>query len=418
MKNTNNKQLGNEKDRLLVFFLISVFCLFFIFFILFVINPEGNQAEVFFEKTNDLMADYFNVAKFSANRNPYFSVFEGSYLPFPYVIFYVLSKFAPYEALDSLVAWKTTMGLFTSFYFMFFISAVYFLLLYMHSEGKKYSSFFLVISLMISGIFLFSFERGNLIILSAFFSTFFLFNYNSANKYLKEFAFLCLAFSASLKGFPALLGILLIYEKRFVEAIRLIVYGIIIAFLPFLLIRGGVSNIPQFLKNLKTADDLFLYSFYPRFGYYYFVSVWDKIDFLRVIIRKETLNSILSLVMYVITLLGLFLNYYEKSKWKQVALLISIIILIPTNSAIYCGLYLFPVIIMFFNQATFYKKDRLYVILFIIFLNPLQVSILGKNISVLLINVAVMTLAFDIFISQCRNWLDKYRIKKLTRDDA
>lgn len=403
----------NQKDILLRFFLISIFFLFCIFIICFSYNPMGEQSNVFFMQTEDIFADYYNVAKFSADRNPYFSEFKGSYLPISYVISNVLSRFAPYSQFNAIDAWKTSMGLVSSMLFMFFISVVFFLLLLFFSNVNKPTSYLIIISLMISGIFLFSFERGNLIILSALLATIFLFNYNSNNKFLKEFAFLCLAFSASIKGFPALLGLLLIYEKRFSEAIRLMVYGVLVAFLPFLLMKGGFTNIPQFLKNLRFADDLYLYKFYPRFGYYYFVAAWNETDILRNLISKEILNNIFSIVMYIVTVFGIVLNFYEKQKWKQISLLTCIIILIPTNSAIYCGLYLFPVIIMFFNQPVLYKKDWLYVILFIVFLNPLQISIWGKNLNVLLINFAVMTLAFDIFFSHCRNWLAHFKEKRL-----
>lgn len=86
---------------------------------------------------------------------------------------------------------------------------------------------------MLSSISLFSFERGNIIYLAVINSIFFLVNYQSENKIIREMSFIALAIAAALKGFPALLGILLLYDKRHKEAIRLIVHGVIFSFLPF-----------------------------------------------------------------------------------------------------------------------------------------------------------------------------------------
>ncbi len=57
---------------------------------------------------------------------------------------------------------------------------------------------------------------------------------------------------STIKGYPAIFGILLIWEKRWKEAIRLMIYGLLFCFWPaFALIGTGFKyNITQWLVNL------------------------------------------------------------------------------------------------------------------------------------------------------------------------
>ena len=91
---------------------------------------------------------------------------------------------------------------------------------------------------MLSSIFIYAYERGNLIQLTVVLSTIFLLCYNSKNKIIKEISFICLATAAALKIFPALFGILLLFDKKYKEAMRLIIYGINFTSLPFLFFEG------------------------------------------------------------------------------------------------------------------------------------------------------------------------------------
>lgn len=401
----------NQKMKILIFFIISMLLLFAIFLIMFIISPQGSQANIFFDKTNDYMADFFNVAKFSSDRNPYFNEFKGSYFPFSYLIFYFLSKFAPYDTMPAFEAGKTTMGLATSTYFMFFLSTIFLIELFSLSTLKKQCSFFIVLTFLFSGIFIFAFERGNLIILAACLVTFYINYYDSHNKVLKELAFLSLAFAAALKVYPALLGILLLYEKKYREAIRLIVYGMVIAFVPFIFFKHGLLNALQLLKNMETASDYYKFMYYPRYGYTYFVSIWARSYSLRNFISTDIVNILATISFYIYSFVGLFLNKYEISKWKQIAFVILIIIFLPVNSGLYCGLYLLPIIIMFFNQERLGQKDWLYVILFIIILNPIQIPFWKINLNTLLQNIAILTLLFNFSFSQANSFARRGNIK-------
>lgn len=109
---------------------------------------------------------------------------------------------------------------------------------------------------------LFAVERGNIILLSFLFLMYFIAYYKSENKILKETAFWALAISAGLKLYPAAFGILLLYEKRWKEAARTILYGILALIIPYLLVArylpagevGSVtSSVVEWAKKLAAG---------------------------------------------------------------------------------------------------------------------------------------------------------------------
>lgn len=110
---------------------------------------------------------------------------------------------------------------------------------------------------------LFAIERGNYIILSLIFLIYFIAYYRSENKLRRETAFIALAISAGLKLYPAAFGILLLYEKRWKDALKTICYGVTSIIVPFFIIRkhmpegvnGGINGIVDWA--LKLINDFF-----------------------------------------------------------------------------------------------------------------------------------------------------------------
>ena len=65
----------------------------------------------------------------------------------------------------------------------------------------------------------------------------------------KEAALLFIAFADGLKLYPAILGVLYLAEKRYREAGRLVVYGVVLFFLPFGFLGSGWI----FLRNISAV---------------------------------------------------------------------------------------------------------------------------------------------------------------------
>ena len=128
-----------------------------------------------------------------------------------------------------------------------------------HNKNGSYGIKLLVaIASLLTAPFLFSVERGNSIILVIALMMAFFFGYDSENKVVKELSLIALAVAAALKISPALLGIILIYKKDWKAAVRTIIYGIIMFFGPFLLLKGGFANIPLMIRNIRLNNEYYM----------------------------------------------------------------------------------------------------------------------------------------------------------------
>lgn len=381
-----------EKETFELLFVVSMLILTALFVMGFILNPNGSQAEIFFAKAKDYMGDFINVVKYTAGRDPYLNTLNGlgekPYLPLAYLIMFVLGKIAKYKSsYVTLQSWGYT----TATVFTLICSAVFFFQLYFLKNGNKLIKRITVGVMFASGIFLFSFERGNLIFLSAIFTLFYLVNYNSSNKVLKETAFICLALAAALKVYPALFGILLIYERRYKEAFRVIIYGIVCSFLPFLFFHGGFSNIPQWIENVRLNSAEYLYRVFPRFGQHFVLNQLLN-EGLLTKATVDIIDTIISVVIYISVGILLIINKYQEIRWKKLCLLTVMVLLLPVNSAFYNGLYLFTIIVYFLNEDNKQKGDLVYLVLFVIVLNPFQLVIGTYNLTHLTVNLSISLL--------------------------
>ena len=303
---------------------------------------------------------------------------------------------------------------------------IMFIQLFQMKKGKPVTKWLMTLALAFSGIALFSYERGNVIYLAVIGMVCFIEHYQSENKVLREWAFIALAFAAAIitfivpptvitskkicapespcaaiKGYPAIFGILLIWEKRWKEAIRLMIYGLLFCFGPFALIGTGFKyNITQWLANLGENGEKYMFTHNPRFGYLFFLSQMKSGD------TRDMWNEVLKIIFYILAIIGIIVISRQKTWWKKAAMLVSIIILLPTNSGFYCGLYLFPIVVLFFNEEEHNWLDILYMLSMIVILNPFQLMTKkGVNITLTATNIAMFVFAGLLLIDNIVNFI-------------
>jgi hypothetical protein len=382
----------SARNRYDIIFVSVMSALLLLFTVLLVCDPTGAQANVFFQKTGDFFADYFNVAKMSADRNPYWyglddpQPSEHGYPPLCYVIFYFLSRFADYAGLSAFDAGYTTMGLASAFLFMSVIALLFFAILRQGYRKQGALAALVPLALFFSSVFLFSFERGNIVLLAAALIAFFILNYRSENRVVAELALIALAVATALKGYPALVGLLLLFDRRYAAAARAALYAALLIFLPFLFFEGGFANISLWLRNIALNSAAYG-SDVPVFGLGLFARIGALFG------GDDTVTALMSVFNAadkVLCVVALIASFFQKIRWKQVMLLLCVLVCVQVNSARYLGLYLFIGIVLFFNVVRHDRWDRLYLALFIIILNPLQlVTSSGNDLTVLLMGVAV-----------------------------
>jgi hypothetical protein len=349
---------------------------------------SGNaQNALFFngKDSTDSFMDFFNVLKYISTWDPYHYIAynglaEKAYPPFSYMILIPFSLISDALRQDPFLMRGTQMGMMSLFLFIGISSLLFALLLYRYGEGSGFVKTSVLLALFSSGIFIFSLERANTVILAAAFLTAFLFWYQSDSRVLRELSYIALACSAGLKVFPAVFGILLLKEKRWFGSLRTVLYGLLVFFLPFLFFKGGFQNIAQMFGNMFLNSDEYMFREpYYRFG------------FLPYSMASGMGNERAFLVAgYILLVLSLPLCLVFKEKWKTAALLTCAVMTAPVNSSYYCGLYLFAAILLFLNAEEHPILDWIYLFLFIVVLNPVQIMVGEVSSTSILANNALL----------------------------
>ena len=194
----------------------------------------------------------------------------------------------------------------------------------------------------------------------------------------------------------------MVYNKDWKAVIRLIIYGLLFAFVPFLFMQGEISdNISLWMEAVSLNSEIYQFARTPKLGMYYFITygmgftLEDQVEILAV--AKPAVSFIL--------VIGLVLNYFQTKPWKRVALIMCSILIYPANCALYCALYLFPVIVMFFNEEKKKAGDMVYILLFLMILSPLKIVqiinvFLINDISLLLVNLGIVILYVLLLVEE------------------
>jgi len=392
-----------------VFVFIS--CVLFLFFVMgLFVNPNGSQRNIFFAGMNDFFADFFNVLRIIDGRDPYFSNNLGdvdkAYFPLTYMILYPFSQLDSFSTMSLQETWNSKIGLMSVFLFIGF--SIFLLFLSLNKIIKKYSiSSTLLIGLVLSYIFFFTIERGNIIILAAAFIGFFINFYDSENKNERIFAMISLAIAATLKVYPVLFGFLYFEKKQYREIFLSAVITLLLIFLPYVFFKRGFANIIKQINNVRLHSGGYNYTrFFPRFSLPHLVfCISPKLKFSEDL--TLSLSNAAQVITYILSFVSILFSCLIKNKWVKISLLTMVVVFLPTNSAMYCGLYIFPMIILFF--ATLEERSKSYnvfiTIVFIILLSPYQIVIKGMN-NYIFINIALLSLWFILLAGSGKNIIE------------
>ena len=149
----------------------------------------------------------------------------------------------------------------------------------------------------------------------------------------RELALLLIAVAAGFKVYPCIFGLLYLFERRWREAARLVVYGVALFFVPFLWF-GGLAGLRQFFLNHQEIHgmlrDDYLTSLPSAAGYLAAEFGWDGAAALAV-------GKVLAALLAAAELACIVL---EKRLWLRCLLMVSLFILVPGWSAEYMAVYM------------------------------------------------------------------------------
>lgn len=338
------------------------------------------QIRLYFAAMDNYMADFFNLLRYIADRNPIYIVeggdVERAYLPICYLILYPFSKVLNYGSMGLVECWSNHVAMFSSVIFTLISVAFIMWSLFQFCERIGISKLYCA-PLVISTPFLYTIERGNLIILAAASAIWFLANYDSEIKWKRYLSCFMLALAAALKVYPVIFGILYLRKRMWKEIVISAAIAIILAFAPFFFFEGGISRLGQLLINVKVSTSVYSYPgrFVERYGlnYIFFQCLFNTYGEAYMPIAFQVAAIVRNIEFYIAIITVVIAIFVPKDDYSVMLLILGLLYL-PANSGLYCGLYLFPAVLMFIRgEAPFAGKIRtLQWLYFFHLLTPLQ----------------------------------------------
>ncbi len=243
------------------------------------------------------------------------------------------------------------------------------------------------VSTMVSGVLLFSyavwgfaFERGNLTMYAMLFLMFGMALRNSSSRVLRELSLLCVAISAGFKLYPALFGFLWLAERRYKEAVRLVIYGLLMFLLPFLFV-GGFSD---YLQTFQLYLDKRIYSH---------ASVWGLVMNHFPGMAESHKRFLCEGIVLLIVLWALFALFTDGVNWKTITLLTATQTVIIPEQYVYTYVFIAIPLVLFLDENVKSQWEYIYAVLFAaLFTLPPVVSRGGRGRQMCFIWVVILIL--------------------------
>lgn len=349
---------------------------------------------LFFGDSTDSFMDFFNVLACIATGRPYYCGGLFIYPPFVGIMLFPFLHIIPYSVIESSLKWTTSLteipikytvnlgktmklsqaGLVSLLLFLFLTILATAFLISSFYKGKSAEKKFLVFIILLSGGFLFEYERANTIILAVIFLLVFIWLKDSKNAFLRELALIALACAAGIKVYPAVFGLLLIRDKRWKDAIRAVIYGGLVMFLPFLLF-GGRHSIRLLFDTLSQSNT----GTYST-GLSFKVDLTNAARTLGMLFgwSDQAVIDICGKLSYALVLLAVVPVCTLKKDWKAVTLVALAVVLTPAFNFYYALSYIVIPVIVFLNAKESGKTAFLPAILFAILLSPAYIAVIPE----------------------------------------
>ena len=172
----------------------------------------------------------------------------------------------------------------------------------------------------------------------------------------REASLILIAIAAGLKVYPAVLGLLYIKEKRRKEAIRLIIYGILCFFMPFIFF-GGLGGLLAYIKKLI---ELMSREYFGR------------IQFFKGLMSFTLLSNEAISILNFLFIMGLLVAIiFTKNKLYEMIYFASFMAFVPGNAYRYTLIYFLIIVFTMFRDFDGENRTDISIYVFSIVLGSL-----------------------------------------------
>ncbi len=272
-----------------------------------------------------------------------------SFPPFAYILYTFLWSISPYKDSESILNWQNyrdadnALVVFVVYNMALMILLLYCIAQYFHKTGCKYT-IFLPLSLLLSYPFMCtSVQQGNVVILVAILLALAWIWMDSDNRIKQEAALILTAVCAGFKLYPAVAGVVYLKRKEWKKAIRLMIYGVIAIFVPFLFFGGsqGMTDLVKTLTGFASYIDPNKTNTVCGMAKY----LGFKLGMNE--IYADTFAVVINFVFLAFSLLCFFLC---SKKWQEAFFISGILVSYLPSNWEYTLVYYIPVLFLFFQE--------------------------------------------------------------------
>ncbi len=310
-----------------------------------------------------VFTDFFDCLR--PGFNPYAGGDNGIstiYPPLITLLFAILGKFIPKsELFSSIAARDSQMGSVLFVLCIVVTTILFYEVIFKFKKGNKTEKVFFSLLLLTTYPMIHCVERGNVTILCAICIVVFLFYYRAETYGKRQIALISLAIAVGIKIYPAVLGVLLLREKRYKDTLNCIAYGITLNIVPSLCFTTGLSSVVYMVINATT-----MISNNSVIG--------GKIDLPHLIQMpgemfgvKYDLTGYLTIISVFILLIAIVVVLFSKMEdWKIYSVIILSLIVLESFSPFYYLLYMIAPLMLFLDSSVESKmKEIVYSVMFV-----------------------------------------------------
>ncbi len=364
MKGTIKRRIGNLITTQTVFMVLAVVNIFIMFLMIYISRGRSVLSMTYGEgRFCDFWAHIFRIL---TQENVYGNISDPDAI-FPPLAYCMLNIFAlpmQYKVEEEIATADIASSGFGMLILILYITI--FLIGFIQILNHYFKQQSILSRTVLSYIMVFSypfwacaFERGNLVMYAMLFLMLGMLLRHHPNKVVREISLLCVAISAGLKLYPALFGILWIVEKRYKEAIRLIIYGLLMFFVPLFAIADFKDYYGVFNRYL--GKDVYSQT-----------SIWGNC----IRLFGERGKAVAAVLIVIWIAWCVFYAYTEKVNWKVLALFTSLQTIIIPESYVYTYVFIAIPLFCFLKENNSAKMDIVYAVLFaLVFTCPPLINI-------------------------------------------
>lgn len=296
----------------------------------------------------DEFSDYFMHVVACADRKNLYSLSESfCFPPLAYCMYLLLWKMNPLSGND-ILEWRdfkqsdNALFVFVTYNVIIVILFLYCIICYYNSIKAKYVLLLPLAIFFSYPVYCTSIQRGNSVMLVSLMTAFAWLWMDSDSKIKQEIAMVLIAVAAGFKFYPAIIGV--VYIKDYKKLFRLIIYGLIAVFVPFVFFGGidGARNLINILLNLSATDVMYRYGTVRGM-----VETISSQNFKMDVDLAYTIGGIAENVFLVISLVSAF---YAEKKWQRVLFFSGILASYVSSSWMYTSVYYMPALLMFLKE--------------------------------------------------------------------